>query len=151
MLEDREFNNQAYNRKNILARWDFDNSETDEYYKESKIETNLFTNESIENKLPEGETKTQNTQDYRKNDDFNIDDVNFNYSAEKPIHNFTRFELYPDQDEQRPSEMDSYEVSYEVSKRREKNVKMASRYDFSISNFIGIMQNLRLDLKWKMI
>jgi hypothetical protein len=77
--------------------------------------------------------------------------VNFNYSAEKPIHNFTRFELYPDQDEQRPSEMDSYEVSYEVSKRREKNVKMASRYDFSISNFIGIMQNLRLDLKWKMI
>jgi hypothetical protein len=129
LMEDRELNNQEYTRRKILTRSDFDNSDTDEYYKESKIETILFTNESHENKLPEGETKTQNTQDYRKNEDFNIENINYNFSAEKPVHNFTRFELYPDQEEQRPSEMDSYEMSYDVSKRTKKNNKMVSRYD----------------------
>jgi hypothetical protein len=129
LMEDREFNNQAYTRRKILTRTDSDNSDTDEYLKESKIETIPFTNESHENKLPEGETKTQNTQDYRKNEDFNIENINYNFSAEKPVHNFTRFELYPDQEQQRPSEMDSYEMSYDVSKRNKKNIKMVSRYD----------------------
>jgi hypothetical protein len=129
LMEGRVFNKQSYTPGKILTRTDSDNSDTDEYYKESKIKTNLFTNESHENKLPEAETKTQNTQDYRKNEDFNIENINYNFSAEKPVHNFTRFELYPDQEEQRPSEMDSYEMSYDVSKRAKKNIKMVSRYD----------------------
>ena len=52
LMEVRVFNKQAYTPGKILTRTDSDNSDTDEYYKESKIKTNLFTNESHKNKLP---------------------------------------------------------------------------------------------------
>ena len=78
-------------------------------------------------KLPENETKTQNTQDYRKKDDFNLDEMNFNFSEEKPINNFTRFDIYPDGEDARPSEMDSFEYEYD-NKRMNKNQRMQSRY-----------------------
>lgn len=136
-LEDKENQNifmapkqshQLYQQKQSMLRKREEGSESDEYYK-AVIPNHYYNNEyNPQNENEEGETKTQNTHDFRKREDFALDDVNFNFSAEKPVNNFTRFELYPDEkEEDRVSDPDSNEVSFEISRRTNKQNKQVNR------------------------
>lgn len=98
--------------------------------KESRLRNMNYQNFLPDSNCPEGETKTQNTQDFRK-DDLGIEDINFNFSAEKAVQNFTRFDINSNfEDKNKPSELDFYNVQDENSRRWGKNSRVLSRWVF---------------------
>jgi hypothetical protein len=86
----------------------------------------------------DNDLKTQNTQDFRKKEDYV--DMELEFSAEKPIHNFTRFELYQNASAKKSQEKS--ETSFHVSRVTSKNAKNSTRY-FN-SNIIGIEKRFRM-------
>lgn len=71
----------------------------------------------------DNDLKTQNTQDFRKKEDYV--DMELDFSAEKPIHNFTRFEIYEHESEKKSQE--ESETSFRVSRVTSKNAKSSTR------------------------
>ena len=69
---------------NINKPWikkeDFDENESNDFNKELEIFQNLQSS-SNPNDISEKDNKTQNTQDYRKQNDFAIGDFNINFSG----------------------------------------------------------------------
>ena len=109
----------AYKNQRRKVRKDQQDDSYD-FLKESKLDSNWGTNN-----FPGGETKTQNTQDYRKDNDLAIDDIDFNFSAEKAVQKFTRFDICTElEDKNKPSETDSYDIPDEFSRRYDKNIQM---------------------------
>jgi len=64
-----------------------------DYFKQQENEPKFFNAVSENNKSVDPETKTQNTHDYRKREDLALDDLNFNFSAEKAFNNLTRMDI----------------------------------------------------------
>ncbi|CAI2381188.1 unnamed protein product [Moneuplotes crassus] len=97
--------------------------------KASRLEFYSSGDSIPDNECPEGETKTQNTQDYRKDHDLAIEDLNFNYSAEKAIQRITRIDIDPELFEiPKASDVDESEIPDEVSRKCDKTSFVMNKY-----------------------
>ena len=126
----KDFHN-VYNNRQYLSKNSDNCSEFEEYYKQSEDTENL-KNPWKDDQFGEQDSLKQNTQDYRKREDFALGEISFNFSDEKNVSKFTRCEIYTNQQYGRKISDDSepYNMSHDSMQQKAKNYNMYSRYEF---------------------
>lgn len=109
-------------------KWDFDESESNEYCKNFGMFQQLQSS-SNPNDISEKDMKTQNTQDYRKQTDLGIEEFDINFSGKKDLDRLIRYNLYNKSNdvEKHLDDIISWSVSYATNKRKEHSTKIHSR------------------------
>jgi len=88
----REFH-KLYNSRKLQNKKIKQASQSDRYLRNDQDEESSSQTLFDDQNPDEDVSKTQNTQDYRKKEDFVSAELDFDFSEEKPTNNFTRFEI----------------------------------------------------------
>jgi hypothetical protein len=97
LMEPHELHNR-YKRKNTECDENINQANFEDYLKEQEPPSRYYDDTSEPTLQMEPDSKTQNTQDYRKREDLALEEMGFNFSAEKAVNKFTRIEIYPEND-----------------------------------------------------